>query len=118
MVPETLHGSVLGGVIGLAIGALFVPFALVAARANKRAAEQQAADEAAGRAPTTPTMDPGLRARKQLGIWVFGAIVVTCALFGALGALTQHLGGAAAFFLLGGFSLWIALRLHRQVAAG
>ncbi|MEX0428814.1 hypothetical protein AB3X52_14400 [Nocardioides sp. DS6] len=111
-----MSGSYFGAIVGLVVAAMFVPFAVVAARAQKKASAEQAA-AGAGADLKRPAMEPGLLARKKLGVRACGGIVVFCALFVVLGLAGQVWPEAISFGLLGAFVLWILLRLRNQIRA-
>lgn len=113
--PLTAHFSAFGVIVAVVIAALFLPFGIVAARAQNKAAATRAAAEAAGTPVEQPTMDPGLLARKKLGVWCFGGLAVFCAIFMVGGLIVRIWGEAISFGLFGAFSLWLMLRLRGQI---
>lgn len=112
--PLTAHFSAFGVIVAVVIAALFLPFGIVAARAQNKAAAARAAAEA-GTPVEQPTMDPGLLARKKLGVWCFGGLAVFCAIFMVGGLIVRIWGEAISFGLFGAFSLWLMLRLRGQI---
>lgn len=99
------------------VGLLFLPFSIVTSRAERRSARRSPSGSPSAPATRSSSMEPGLLARKRLGIWYCIAVVILAGVSGLGAASDDSLPGTIVCLFLAVGGLVAALRLWHQIRA-
>ncbi|MEX0428817.1 hypothetical protein AB3X52_14415 [Nocardioides sp. DS6] len=99
------------------VGLLFLPFSVVTSRAEHRSVRRSPSGSPSAPAKPSSSMEPGLLARKRLGIWYCIAVVILAGVSGLGAASDNSLPGTIACLFLAVGGLAAALRLRHQIRA-